>query len=423
MLNNSKVNNIPKLRFPEFSGAWQEKRLGEVSQKIVAGASIRPEEFAEMSPYKVIPKKSISKSGLLSTDDRYLNHCTEGAFRKYKSSTVENSFLVTTLRDLVPSGPTLGYFVNYTSKESLLLAQGVYGLLFDENKIKRKFVIQLSNSYKYRKIMYELKNGSTQVHIRSSEFLKSVHFIPNTLEEQQKIASFLTTVDEWIENLRAQKATLEKYKKGMMQKIFSQKIRFKDDDGKEFPEWEEKRLGTVFSNKVERNIEGKIIEVLTNSATQGIVSQKDYFEREIAVQGNLTNYYIVKKDDFIYNPRISINAPVGPLKRNKLSEGVMSPLYTILRPQIGNLSFLEMYFQTSFWHKYMYQIANYGARHDRMAISQSDFRKMLVPFPCVPEQQKIAEFLSTIDDLITSNDEQISKAELWKKGLMQEMFV
>ncbi|HRN70746.1 MAG TPA: restriction endonuclease subunit S, partial [Candidatus Woesebacteria bacterium] len=207
------------------------------------------------------------------------------------------------------------------------------------------------------------------------------------------------------------------------QKIFSQDLKFKDENGDDYPEWEEKRLKNVFQRESNRNSINQVRFVLTNSATQGIVSQFGYFDKDIANQGNLTNYYVVDIDDFIYNPRISKYAPAGPLKRNKLKKGIMSPLYTILKAKKGNLVFLEKYFDTTYWHKYMFKIANYGARHDRMNILQDDFMNMPIPFPNLDEQQKIADFLSSIDDLINLTNQRITLAEKWKKGMMQRMFV
>jgi len=101
----------------------------------------------------------------------------------------------------------------------------------------------------------------------------------------------------------------------------------------------------------------------------------------------------------------------------------MSPLYTVLKPKGENLTFWEKYFETKVWHRYMYKIANYGARHDRMSIQQEDFFKMPMLSPSLPEQQRIATFLTSIDNLINSKQLQISQAKQWKKGLMQKLFV
>lgn len=172
-------------------------------------------------------------------------------------------------------------------------------------------------------------------------------------EEQTKIADFLSSIDEKITLLNKQYDLLCRYKKGMMQKIFSQDLRFKNDSGYEYPEWEEVELKKIASKVNTKNRDNSVSTVLTNSATQGIVSQESYFEREIVTESNLTGYYVVRIGDFVYNPRISSTAPVGPIKMNELTQGVMSPLYTVFRFEKGLLKFYQYFFESSVWHDYM----------------------------------------------------------------------
>ena len=247
--------------------------------------------------------------------------------------------------------------------------------------------------------------------------------LPTQIEEQKKIANFLIQIDNRITQLSEKKENLELYKKGITQKIFSKKLRFKDENGKDFPEWETKKLKDIFSRKSIKNKGSLIKNVLTNSATRGIILQGDYFDKDIANQNNLEGYYIVDVNDFVYNPRISVSAPVGPLKRNHLVKGVMSPLYTVLKPKIGDLSFYEHYFQTSFWYKYMRGVANYGVRHDRMNITNDDFEKLPLPFPLIKEQEKIASFLNEISKQIELVTVQLEETQKFKKGLLQNMFI
>lgn len=193
-----------------------------------------------------------------------------------------------------------------------------------------------------------------------------------------------------------------------------------------FPEfkgvWKKETLDKVFFKKSIKNKGSNVKTVLTNSAVQGIILQNDYFDKEIANQNNLEGYYLVEVDDFVYNPRISVSAPVGPLKRNKLCLGVMSPLYTILKNIKGELGFFEYYFETRYWYKYMRSIANYGVRHDRMNITSEGFQKLPVPFPSLDEQKKIADFLIQIDNRITQLSEKKEYLELYKKGITQKIF-
>ncbi|HRJ51524.1 MAG TPA: restriction endonuclease subunit S [Candidatus Thiothrix moscowensis] len=187
-------------------------------------------------------------------------------------------------------------------------------------------------------------------------------------------------------------------------------------------EWKTVKLKYVAKCTTLKNTDGRNNRVLTNSAEYGIVDQRDFFDKDIANQNNLEGYYIVEKGDYVYNPRISTFAPVGPISKNKLGTGVMSPLYTVFRFNDSNNDFYEHYFKTSQWHNYMRVVSNNGARHDRMAISAADFLAMPLPESLSEEQQKIADCLSSIDDLITAQTQKLAALKAHKKGLMQQLF-
>jgi type I restriction enzyme, S subunit len=195
-------------------------------------------------------------------------------------------------------------------------------------------------------------------------------------------------------------------------------LRFKEFSG----EWVEKTLGEIAVKRIVKNTLNKYVNVLTNSAAQGIVYQRDFFDKDIANQNNLLGYYIVETDDFIYNPRISNLAPVGPISRNKLEIGVMSPLYSVFRFKEGNLDFFEIFFYTNKWHTYMESIANYGARDDRMSFPSASFFKMPLLLPTFAEQEKIAGFLTVVDEKIELLEEKKRLLEAYKKGVMQKLF-
>ena len=167
-------------------------------------------------------------------------------------------------------------------------------------------------------------------------------------------------------------------------------------------DWEQRKLNEIADKVSEKNKNNEFSEPFTNSAEQGIISQKDYFDREIVNNENLNGYYIVRNDDFIYNPRISVTAPVGPINRNRLGRnGVMSPLYTVFRTHdIDNL-YLEFYFKTTKWHRFMKLNGDSGARFDRFTISSTQFMEMPIPYPTLEEQQKIGEYFDSLDNLIT----------------------
>ena len=204
--------------------------------------------------------------------------------------------------------------------------------------------------------------------------------------------------------------------------ILMPKLRFKEPNGKSYPDWSVKNLKELAELFAQKNRDVYIHRVLTNSASAGIVDQRDYFDKDIADKNNLEGYYVVEKGDYVYNPRTSNIAPVGPISKNKIGIGVMSPLYTVFRFKSPDNDFFEQYFKTSHWHSYLRSASNTGARHDRMSITPTVFMEMQVPFPHLSEQQKIADCLSSLDDLITAENEKLEALKAHKKGLMQQLF-
>ncbi|NQN69178.1 restriction endonuclease subunit S [Streptococcus suis] len=187
--------------------------------------------------------------------------------------------------------------------------------------------------------------------------------------------------------------------------------------------WKQRKLGEVAEKISQKNLDRQYVETFTNSAEFGIISQRDFFEKNISSLDNISGYYIVSPDDFVYNPRISNLAPVGPIKRNKLGRvGVMSPLYTIFRFSDIHLDFVEKYFDTTIWHRYMELNGDSGARSDRFAIKDSVFKGLPIPLPTLPEQEAIGNFFSDLDQLITLHQRKLDDVKELKKALLQKMF-
>ncbi|HDF7670900.1 TPA: restriction endonuclease subunit S [Staphylococcus aureus] len=188
-------------------------------------------------------------------------------------------------------------------------------------------------------------------------------------------------------------------------------------------EWEEKKLGEFAGKVTQKNIDKKYIETLTNSAELGIISQKDYFDKEISNIDNIKKYYVVEENDFVYNPRMSNYAPFGPVNRNKLGKkGVMSPLYTVFKIQNIDLNFIEFYFKSSKWYRFMALNGDSGARADRFSIKDRTFMEMPLHIPCMDEQIKIGQFFSKLDRQIELEEQKLELLQQQKKGYMQKIF-
>jgi len=192
---------------------------------------------------------------------------------------------------------------------------------------------------------------------------------------------------------------------------------FRDESG-----WLPVRLDQLADRVTTKNADESVTRVLTNSAEHGVLNQREYFDKDIATKGNLDGYYVVEHGDFVYNPRISSAAPVGPISRNNVGEGVMSPLYTVFRFNHTDTDFYEHYFKSTSWHLYLRSVSSTGARHDRMSISNAGFMQMPVPNPHPSEQQKIADCLSSLDDLIAAEGRKLAALRDHKKGLTQQLF-
>ncbi|MEH8023460.1 restriction endonuclease subunit S [Gallibacterium anatis] len=226
-----------------------------------------------------------------------------------------------------------------------------------------------------------------------------------TLPEQQKIGALFRRLDRLITLHKRKWDDVILLKKALLQKMFPK-------NGSDFPEirfpeftdaWEKCKLGKIAIKVTEKNKDGIFQETLTNSAEFGVISQRDFFDKDISNPENLNGYYIVKPNDFVYNPRISNLAPVGPIKRNQLNRiGIMSPLYFIFRVSSNiDLDFLDSFFSTNLWHLFMKLNGDSGARADRIAIKDKIFMEMPISFPTLSEQQKIGNLFKQLDRLIT----------------------
>lgn len=246
------------------------------------------------------------------------------------------------------------------------------------------------------------------------------------LPEQQKIVDCLSSIDNLIDKESKKLEDLKAHKKGLMQKLFPAAGKnipeFRFPEFKHLMQWKIRLLNTIADRVFLRNANNKIKRVLTNSAAKGVVDQRDFFEKDIANKNNLDNYFIVDIGDYVYNPRISKIAPVGPISKNNIAKGVMSPLYAVFRFYNTQNDFFEQYFKSSHWYQYIQECSNTGARHDRMNIPTHDFMDMPLPCPDLPEQQKIADCLSSIDNLIEAQSQKIDALKDHKKGLMQQIF-
>ena len=188
--------------------------------------------------------------------------------------------------------------------------------------------------------------------------------------------------------------------------------------------WNESKLSACFAKNIKKNTDGRISNVICNSAKMGLIPQRDYFDKDIANSDNTSGYYIIEHNDFVYNPRKSSDAPYGPISRYAYPDaGIVSPLYLCFRAK-GDVdtNFFEWYFRSSAWHRYIYMTGDSGARHDRVSIKDDDFFSMPIRFPSSIEQKKIASFLSAIERRISFQQLLVDNLKKYKRGVFEAIF-
>ena len=203
-----------------------------------------------------------------------------------------------------------------------------------------------------------------------------------------------------------------------MVRIIVPKLRFKEfNDG-----WKNTKLSNFITKITDKNKKYLIKNVISNSAQYGLIPQKEFFDKDIANDENINNYYIIEKGDFVYNPRKSIEAPYGPVNMYCYSKkGIISPLYLCFKVFNINKDFLLKYFKTACWHKYIYENGDSGARHDRVSIKDDLFFELPIFVPSMQEQEKIGKLFELLDKKIELQKQKIEALKLYKKGLLQKI--
>lgn len=272
----------------------------------------------------------------------------------------------------------------------------------------------------------EVNLGATINQITNGTFNSMRFYFPDN-DEQIIIGKYFTSLDSQISASASRLESLKKVKTASLQAMFPQegetvpRIRFKGFEG----EWEVCPLGSFAKKSTEKNNSMEYTNTLTNSAEFGVINQRDFFDHDISNDANINGYYVIHDGDFVYNPRVSTLAPVGPINRNQLGySGVMSPLYLIFKVEGINEDFLSYFFKTSLWHNYMKLEGNTGARFDRLAISDSQFFNMPIYVPAErEEQQKIADYFTNLDKQINLQSQRLEKLKQIKAACLDLMFV
>jgi type I restriction enzyme S subunit len=395
--------NVPALRFPEFEGEWEAGRLGDVSRfskgkgisksDIVEGGKLPCVRYGELyTTYGRIIENIVSFTNVDKADLRM----SEGGEILVPASG-ETSYDIATATVLPFGGVAIGGDLNVieTNENRFFIASYLSGV--------------------GKKHLARMAQGNSVVHLYKDQIASSKIKLP-TIAEQKKIAAFLGAVDYKLAALTSKRDLLGEYKRGLMQKLFAQELRFTKANGQPFPDWEEKRLGEVFTERSER--ENENAELLSVTMSSGVVRAKDV-GRVGGASKDKSNYKSVYQNDIAYNSMRMWQGANGV----SAYDGIVSPAYTVITPQLGQFP--------DFWGYYFklkkviqeFQRHSQGLTSDTWNLKFPALSSIKLHIPHPDEQQKIADALSALDVKIAAVADQITALQDFKKGLLQEMFV
>ena len=414
------MRNVPKLRFKEFCGEWEEKKFDEVFSFLQNNTFSRDCLTNEKQDVQNIHYGDIlvKYNDILEIDDKIPYIKKENSLEKFNSE----SYLKT--GDIVIADTaedfTVGKTIEIYNPEQKKVLSGLHTFSCRTNfDFALGYLGQYLNTEKYHSQLIPLITG-IKVSSISKNSIKGTKISFPIIKEQQKIADFLSNIDKKISITEEKLDLFKDYKKGIMQKIFKQELRFKDSNGNDYPEWEEKILGNIIIKNKEKNKENKYNLVQSISNKYGFVNQDEYFEDRRVASQDLKNYYVAKNKLFAYNPsRINVGS-LAYKEDNNIS--VISPLYVSF---YSNKEYLidKFLFNWLFSLPFVKQMSCSFEGSVRNNLSFETLSNFTINLPCLEEQQKIANFLSSIDNKIDNLTSELENLKEFKKGLLQQMFV
>ncbi len=397
--------HTPSLRFPQFSGNWEIKKLGEVTNKINSGKTpLGGEAVYSEEGILFIRSQNINNDKLELENKTFI---PEEVNSGMKNSIVKPNDILLNI-----TGASLGRSCVVPNDFQIgNVNQHVCIIRFNSNYNPR-FVQPIFSSEKGQNLFKTLQTGSGREGL-NFENIKQIEISFPTLPEQEKIAGFLTVVDAKLQALKKKKALLEEYKKGIMQRIFSGQLRFKDAHGQSYPDWEVRKLGEVAEIKMGQSPDSKSYND-THEGIPLIQGNADIVNR-ISQPRNWTTE--ITKTCNIGDLILTVRAPVGSIAKSNHYACIGRGVASIKNNSNSNQEYLYQFlinFEKN-W-KGIEQGSTFTS------VSGLEIKNLNSPFPSLPEQEKIAKFLSAIDGKIAALQTQLDKTQEWKKGLLQGMF-
>lgn len=403
----------PKLRFPGFTDEWQTHKLKDLIDLIVDNRGKTPPVITKGIP-------------LIETNSLGRRRVNYGAVKKYVTEKTFNSWFRKHLKEndvLFSTVGQTGIMALYDDSTKAGIAQNIIGLRANE-QTSGDFLYYLLSERRNNNKFKQIEMIAVQPSVKVSQMIHLKFRIP-TISEQKKIADFLTAVDKKIETIDKKVELLKQYKKGVMQKIFTQQIRFKDESGNLYPKWENMTLGntlifarnglTLKQNSVKNGY--KVSRIETISLGRIDPEKVGYLE----TSKDISDYKLMVGDLLFSN----INSPqqIGRIVYVEKDYDIYHGMNLLcLRANKGNCAKYLYYLLSSRTYKqYFESICNKAV--NQASINQTDLKKTKIVLPVIAEQKKIADFLSSIDEKIQLEETRLKQAKKFKKSLIQRMFV
>lgn len=416
-MSKTKQNLSPAIRFPQFSKPWQSSKLVNLAVGgFTNGVFNDPERVG--SGYRLVNVKDMYVGDRVIIENLTLLEISEKEFQKNQ---VRFGDIFFTRSSLVKEGIAW----------SNVMLDDVNDVTYDGHLIKMSLDINTIDPYFFskvlrtstlrRQIVARGKTG-TMTTIGQNDMASVVAYYPE-MKEQRKIAAFLGAVDAKLDALRRKRELLTEYKRGVMQKLFSQEIRFTQDDGSPFPEWVTKKLGEIASFKKGKGIsKDDIVQNGMNPCIRYGELYTDYDEVITHIKSftnmDLKGMILSNTNDVIIPSSGEDRFDMAQAACVQVSNVILGGDLNIIRGNFNGI-FLAYYLNTAKRH----DIARVAQGNSVVHLYSSQLAALTIKTPCIDEQQKIATFLTTIDNKITAVDQQIEQVETFKKGLLQQMFV
>lgn len=407
--------NTPELRFSEFKSVWKKDKLGTLienntilNQSDGNHGSLYPRksEFINSGiPY--ISASNIKNNEIDFSNVKYLE--MERA-KQFKKGVAQNEDVL--LAHNATVGPTALLKTEYPF---VILSTTLTLYRLNKDKLNNHYFLYSLQSENIQNQLTKLMKQTTRNQVPILLQRKMILTYPLDLAEQEKIGNFFSKLDRQIELEEKKLELLEQQKRGYMQKLFSQELRFKDENGNEYPNWRTVKIGSILKERKERSGDGEMLSVTIN---HGIVKFDD-IDRQDNSSKDKSNYKKVYKNDIAYN---SMRMWQGASGKSEF-DGIVSPAYTVVTPiENINSSFIVYYFKThNMIHKF--RINSQGLTSDTWNLKYKQLKDIKISICSKEEQDKIANLLTILDIRIKKQNHKLEILNINKKGLLQKMFV